>query len=77
MKDLMMIMILPLTMILGWIFTYETPEEEVVLTTEDCIVQKRDEWRKNNHYPGLDEWRHFRDQCWSEMGATVNDAEDL
>ena len=77
MKDLMMLMILPLTMILGWIFTHETTPEEVVLTTEDCIVKKRDEWRKNNHYPGLDEWRYFRDQCWSEMGASVNDAADL
>lgn len=57
MKDLMMLMILPLTMILGWIFTHETTPEEVVLTTEDCIVKKRDEWRKNNHYPGMDEWR--------------------
>lgn len=55
----------------------EGTAEEDVITTSDCIAQKRDEWRQNNRYPGNDEWRKFRDQCWAEMGATVNDAADL
>lgn len=76
MRDIMLIMMLPLSMLLGWLLSEEMNKGDVA-TTSDCIAQKRDEWRQNNHYPGRDEWRRFRDQCWSEMGATVNDADDL
>jgi hypothetical protein len=76
MRDIILIMLLPLTMLLGWILTEGTTEEDVI-TTSDCIAQKRDEWRQHNRYPGKDEWRKFRDQCWAEMGATVNDVADL
>jgi len=72
MKDLIMIMFLPLVMVLGWFFTRES--EEVVITTDDCIVQLRDEL---NRYPDPDEWRMIREHCWITMGASVNDADDL
>jgi len=76
MRDIAMFMMLPLTMILGWILL-EGSTDEVVISIDDCISQKRDTWRENNHYPGHAEWRRFRDQCWSELGATVNDVADL
>jgi hypothetical protein len=77
MRDYAMIIMLPASMLFGWLWTREAPPKEVVVTPDDCIVQKRDQWRASNRYPGLDEWRNFRDQCWSEMGASVNDAADL
>ena len=73
MKDLIMIMLLPLVMVLGWFFTRET-SEEVVITTDDCIVQLRDEL---NRYPDPNEGRMIREHCWITMGASVNDADDL
>ena len=76
MRDILLIMMLPLSMFLGW-FLSEEMNKGVVHTTSDCIAQKRDEWRKNNRYPGNGEWRRFRDLCWTEMGATLNSVEDL
>ena len=45
----------------------------VVMTVEDCVFNKWRSWESiRGVMPTQAEEKMFRDECWTEMGATIN-----
>jgi hypothetical protein len=44
-----------------------------VWTVEDCVTEKYHSWYSSRAViPSVDQETEFRDECWEQMGASLN-----
>mgnify|MGYP007101649130 CR=1 FL=1 len=60
-------------MIIGFIAHKQQEHIADVTTISDCVIQKWANWEDiRGSMPTMENERMFREECWKEMGATLN-----
>jgi len=72
MKNLVILFPL-IVMIIGFVAHKQKTHLGEVTTVSDCVTQKWVEWEDNRGVmPTQAEEVMFREECWADMGATLN-----
>lgn len=58
----------------GYIHHHHNRVMPVVMTVEDCVFNKWRDWENiRGQMPNQEEVNMFREECWTDMGATINE----
>ena len=62
-----------LTMLVGYVYHRQSDYNAEVTTVSDCVIQKWQDWESvRGVMPTQEEENMFREECWADMGATLN-----
>jgi len=62
-----------IVMIIGFIAHKQQEHIAEVTTVSDCVIQKWINWEDTRDVmPTVEDERMFREECWADMGATLN-----
>jgi len=62
-----------IVMIIGFIAHKQQEHIAEVTTVSDCVIQKWINWEDTRDVmPTVEDERMFREECWVDMGATLN-----
>lgn len=57
----------------GYMWNYNTNVVAKVWTVEDCVTEKYHSWYSSRAViPSVEQESEFRDECWEQMGASLN-----
>ena len=63
-----------IVMLGGYIHHHHNRVMPIVLTVEDCVFNKWRSWESiRGQMPNQEEVNMFREECWTDMGATINE----
>ena len=62
-----------LVMFAGYMWNYNRTLVAKVWTVEDCVTEKYHSWYSSRAViPSVEQESEFRDECWEQMGASLN-----
>ena len=62
-----------LVMFVGYMWNYNTNVVAKVWTVDNCVVEKWHDWEATRGVmPSVPDEEMFRDECWEQMGASLN-----
>ena len=62
-----------LVMLVGYMWNYNTQVVGEVWTVDNCVMEKWHDWKEvRGVMPSVPDEEMFRDECWEQMGASLN-----